>query len=298
MLAGEVPFKGDSAVSVAMKHVREGLPDVQRRRPEVSAALAAVLERATAKELREPLRVDGRLRARPRGGADLRDRPRRARRPARRRRCCSAAARRGVARRGARRRRIARLARCTSLIAAAVAVGAALLIVNGDDEQNAPAAAGDLTRDPARRARRRTTTTRRPATARRTPSTLALALDGDPTTAWETENYDTPDLGNIKDGVGLYLDAGRPVVARGAADHHAEGGLEVRALRRGNSVPARRCRAGRWSASGEMDADAQDVQPRHRAASASRYYLSGSRSLTEGATGGSNAAISELELLG
>ena len=34
-----------------MKHVREGLPDVQRRRPEVSAALAAVLERATAKDL-------------------------------------------------------------------------------------------------------------------------------------------------------------------------------------------------------------------------------------------------------
>ena len=52
MLVGEVPFKADSAVSVAMKHVREGLPDVQRRRPEVSAALAAVVERATAKELR------------------------------------------------------------------------------------------------------------------------------------------------------------------------------------------------------------------------------------------------------
>src|SRR3954449_9059402 len=32
MLSGEVPFKADSAVSVAMKHVREGLPDVQRRR--------------------------------------------------------------------------------------------------------------------------------------------------------------------------------------------------------------------------------------------------------------------------
>ena len=51
MLVGEVPFSGDSHVSVAMKHVREGLPDVQRRRPEVSAALAAVLERATAKDV-------------------------------------------------------------------------------------------------------------------------------------------------------------------------------------------------------------------------------------------------------
>ncbi|MEY2512939.1 MAG: eukaryotic-like serine/threonine-protein kinase [bacterium] len=34
-----------------MKHVREELPDVQVRRPEVSAALAAVIDRATCKEL-------------------------------------------------------------------------------------------------------------------------------------------------------------------------------------------------------------------------------------------------------
>jgi eukaryotic-like serine/threonine-protein kinase len=37
-------------VAVAMKHVRDPLPDVQRRRPEISAALAAVVERSTAKE--------------------------------------------------------------------------------------------------------------------------------------------------------------------------------------------------------------------------------------------------------
>jgi serine/threonine-protein kinase len=51
MLTGDVPFKGDNQVAVAMKHVREELPDVQIRRPEVSAALASVLDRATAKEL-------------------------------------------------------------------------------------------------------------------------------------------------------------------------------------------------------------------------------------------------------
>jgi tRNA A-37 threonylcarbamoyl transferase component Bud32 len=49
MLTGEVPFKGENQVAVAMKHVREALPDVQAKRPEVSAALAAVLDRATAK---------------------------------------------------------------------------------------------------------------------------------------------------------------------------------------------------------------------------------------------------------
>ena len=51
MLTGDVPFKGENQVAVAMKHVREELPDVQVRRPEVSAALAAVLDRATVKEL-------------------------------------------------------------------------------------------------------------------------------------------------------------------------------------------------------------------------------------------------------
>src|SRR5919109_1868174 len=50
MLTGDVPFQAETQVGVAMKHVNEPLPDVQRRRPEISAALAAVVERATAKE--------------------------------------------------------------------------------------------------------------------------------------------------------------------------------------------------------------------------------------------------------
>jgi eukaryotic-like serine/threonine-protein kinase len=51
MLTGDVPFKGENQVAVAMKHVRDPLPDVQDLRPEVSATLAAVVDRATAKEL-------------------------------------------------------------------------------------------------------------------------------------------------------------------------------------------------------------------------------------------------------
>ncbi len=51
MLTGEVPFRADSQVAVAMKHVQEPLPDVQRLRPEVSASLASVVDHATAKEL-------------------------------------------------------------------------------------------------------------------------------------------------------------------------------------------------------------------------------------------------------
>src|SRR3954453_12597919 len=51
MLTGEVPFRGENQVAVAMKHVREDLPDVSKRRPEVSAQTAAIVERLTAKDL-------------------------------------------------------------------------------------------------------------------------------------------------------------------------------------------------------------------------------------------------------
>jgi len=51
MLTGQVPFHASSPVAVAMKHVREDVPDVQRLRPEISAATAAVVERAVSKDL-------------------------------------------------------------------------------------------------------------------------------------------------------------------------------------------------------------------------------------------------------
>ncbi|MGI8558808.1 MAG: protein kinase domain-containing protein [Solirubrobacteraceae bacterium] len=52
MLCGEVPFAAGNQVAVAMKHVREEIPDVQERRPEISAALASVVDRATEKDVR------------------------------------------------------------------------------------------------------------------------------------------------------------------------------------------------------------------------------------------------------
>jgi eukaryotic-like serine/threonine-protein kinase len=61
MLTGDVPFHGENQVAVAMRHVREELPDVQLRRPEVSSALAAVLDRATAKDLARRYRTDAEL---------------------------------------------------------------------------------------------------------------------------------------------------------------------------------------------------------------------------------------------
>src|ERR1700759_1922335 len=57
MLTGEVPFRGDNQVAVAMKHLRAA----QRRRPEVSATLAAAVETATAKRLDERYADDAEL---------------------------------------------------------------------------------------------------------------------------------------------------------------------------------------------------------------------------------------------
>src|SRR6201997_917712 len=53
MLTGEVPSTGESQVAVAMKHVRETIPDVQLKRPEISAALASVVDNATAKRVED-----------------------------------------------------------------------------------------------------------------------------------------------------------------------------------------------------------------------------------------------------
>src|ERR1700738_2311285 len=61
MLAGEVPFKGENQVAVAMKHVREALPDVQAKRPEISAALAGVVDNAPAKRPEERYADDSEL---------------------------------------------------------------------------------------------------------------------------------------------------------------------------------------------------------------------------------------------
>jgi serine/threonine-protein kinase len=51
MLTGEVPFRGENQVAVAMKHVREAVPDAQARRPQASAQTAALVEGLTAKDL-------------------------------------------------------------------------------------------------------------------------------------------------------------------------------------------------------------------------------------------------------
>jgi len=53
MLTGDVPFQAETQVGVAMKHVNEPMPDVQAKRPDVSAVVASVVDRATTKDPRD-----------------------------------------------------------------------------------------------------------------------------------------------------------------------------------------------------------------------------------------------------
>ncbi len=49
LLTGQPPYGGDSFVEVALKHVREPVPSVRARRPDVSPRLDAIVARAMAK---------------------------------------------------------------------------------------------------------------------------------------------------------------------------------------------------------------------------------------------------------
>ena len=52
LLTGEVPFRGDNFVAVAMQHINQAPPSVREVRPDVSPRLDAVIARAMAKEPR------------------------------------------------------------------------------------------------------------------------------------------------------------------------------------------------------------------------------------------------------
>jgi eukaryotic-like serine/threonine-protein kinase len=53
LLTGEVPFRGDNFVAVAMQHINEPPPSARERRPELSPCVDAAIRRAMAKEPRD-----------------------------------------------------------------------------------------------------------------------------------------------------------------------------------------------------------------------------------------------------
>jgi len=213
MLTGEIPFKAETQVAVAMKHVREPMPDLQRRRPEVSSALAAALDDATAKEtgeryasiedfvhdLEESLAIEvarsgesggeatSVLRALPGETADFV--PVRLRNP---RRWLVTVGTILLLAGGAVAYFATRTERGAGPAATPLAGGLARVELSGDaamdyDPQGDEQESSDATRN---------------------------AIDGNRTTIWDTESYKSDFQSLGKDGVGLYVDAGSPVAGR------------------------------------------------------------------------------------
>ena len=293
MLTGEVPFSGDTAVSIAMKHVREELPDVQERRPEISAALAAIVERATAKELgrrydsieglvadlEEVLGYETARAGVPDGDATavLRQLP----------------GHLGDTPRTRERRKLLRgLAYAAAVVAIAVAAGLAIELANNDGEPSPQAArlsvikvgsASGADYDPA------------PGDGQENGGTVSLTTDGDAATSWTTEHYDSPDFGNIKDGVGLYIDAGRPLVAKGIRLSTPEPGWQLE-LYVENRVPHT---VADWTrvGSGAMDRRRKTFTL-DTGGQRFRYYLVWITRLAPAANSRFQAGISDISLLG
>ena len=49
LLTGELPFKGDNAVEIALKHLKEPIPDIREKLPNVPDSIYNIIKKATAK---------------------------------------------------------------------------------------------------------------------------------------------------------------------------------------------------------------------------------------------------------
>ncbi len=204
MLTGRVPFAGENQVAVAMKHVRDPLPDVQLERPEVSAALASVVERATAKDLNQRYADISDL------AADLED-------------VLAIETSRGGDVRGeattvlrtlpskARRRLPLRIRHARRDVLAIALLAVAILIVGGllltsrtQHGAGTPVGKPPAKTSPVTLAASAAHDFDPYGTGGEHPDETKLAVDNDPGTEWTTESYQG---GLGKPGVGLYLDA-------------------------------------------------------------------------------------------
>jgi serine/threonine-protein kinase len=226
MLTGSVPFTGDTPVAVAMRHVREDVPDVQLARPDVSAATAAVVDRATAKDLgrrypdvptlltdlEEVLAIEASRAGQATGEVTtvLRSLP-------------------GSARRRLpwRMRHPARWLLSLALLAGLVAL--ALTLLAGNTHRGTGVAPNVHARpglSPVSLASSAAHDYNPFGTDFEHPKQVANVLDGDPNTTWSTEYYLNNTLAG-KPGTGLYVDAAPGLQARAVEIQTPKPGMQV-----------------------------------------------------------------------
>jgi len=207
LLAGEPPYKGESFLAVAMRHVNDPVPSIAQVRPEVPLRLDAALRKAMAKEPEERFEsMDELVKELEAVLAEL-GRPDTDRTtimepsppapvPAR------------PARRSARRRALAPwlvLLVGLALIGAGLAAYLTLRDSGGGGGGGGTSGSVHLVASNAYDPE---------GDGQENDSEVASATDGSASTAWHTEHYRSAEFGNLKKGVGLVLDAGSPVRPR------------------------------------------------------------------------------------
>lgn len=214
LLTGEVPFTGENFVAVALRHVNEPPPRLLDQRPDLSPRLAAAVERALVKdparrfpsmsafaaELRACLaEVDhGPAAAEDDSALTLvspavpRPAPAPTRRPARR----------------VRRRRPVALYVLLALAVAAAAFVAVFLIARSGNTHSGGGGGGSGGGSGTSVPLKGVGDYDPQGTGSEHSNTAASATDGNTSTVWMTEHYNSQDFGGLKDGLGLVLDSG------------------------------------------------------------------------------------------
>jgi len=219
LLTGEVPYDGDGMVTVALKHVHDPVPSVRTRRPEVSPRVDGLVRRTMAKRPEDRFdslddlisEIDECLAE---SGADPLD-------PAALTAVVPPPPPRVEQERSRARRMpwqlLAGLAVLAAGIAGVWALATGRIDSSGGDGGGAAPAAVDLRAvrdwDPE-------------GDGSEHPERVAQATDGNPTTSWTTETYGS--FADLKDGVGIVLDAGSRVELRGVTIVTDEPGFTAR----------------------------------------------------------------------
>jgi eukaryotic-like serine/threonine-protein kinase len=197
LLAGGPPYTGESFLAVAMRHVNDPVPSISSVRPDVPPRLETALRRAMAKEPGDRFSSMNEFVAELQACLDGLGRPdsdRTAIIPA----PVPPPRPRGRARRS-RRAPLLVLALGLAVIAAAAAAYLGLRDRGAGGGGNAPIRlVASNAYDPE-------------GTGGEHDELVPNATDGNPSTFWETERYRSVMFGNLKDGVGIVVDAGRPV---------------------------------------------------------------------------------------
>ena len=190
LLTAQPPYTGETFYAVAVRHVREPVPDVMASRPDCPPELATLVERCLAKAPAErPTAAEAAAELTALADAAVTDRTQ----PVDERTLVIRSARPPARGRKRRRNGIAALV-LVLLVALAVAVAVALT-GRGSSPEAGPQVrvVAAATYDPVGRDGEH-------------DETLANATDGDAATYWTTEGYG--DFHATKDGVGLVIDAG------------------------------------------------------------------------------------------